>query len=206
MTPATPALPSAHRRGPGRCAIAGALVALSAAACSDYQQARGDFARGQYEQALAEFKVLAKAGDSRAQYDIAQMYFHGMGTDPDTVEGARWLILAANSGNPAAMVHLGRLYETADDGERDYSQAAQWYHRAARRGDAVGRFNLGLMYLDGKGVPRDRAAALAWFRLAQDAGGLAGKVRADELEATLTAAEKDRAQALGIRFRQERWP
>lgn len=175
-------------------AALGAVACLTG--CSDYDRARNAYEGGDYAQALQRFEVLAKAGNARAQYDLAQMYFQGIGTAKDVQQGWHWLLSAAGSGNVAAMVQLGAVYESGVGAPRDYATAAQWYLRAARKGDAVGRFNLALMYLKGIGVPRDEVAALAWFRLSFKAGGAAARDRANEIERSLAADEVQRAKAL----------
>jgi len=184
-------------RALARAALLAAVWGLAAlAGCSDYDRARNAYEGGDYAEALQRFEVLATAGNPRAQYDLAQMYFQGIGTAKDTQKGWHWLLSAAGSGNVAAMVQLGAVYESGVGAQRDYATAAQWYLRAARKGDAVGRFNLALMYLKGIGVPRDEVAALAWFRLSFKAGGAAARDRADEIERALTREEVQRAAAL----------
>lgn len=184
----------AHALVPSRFAL---LVLLGGLAglpgCSDYDRARNAYEGGDYAQAIQRFEVLANAGNARAQYDLAQMYFQGIGTTKDVQKGWHWLLSAAGSGNVAAMVQLGAVFESGVGSPRDYATAAQWYLRAARKGDAVGRFNLALMYLKGIGVPRDEVAALAWFRLSFKAGGAAARDRADEIERSLTPEEVRRA-------------
>ena len=179
--------------------VALALAALLSA-CTEYDAARRDHARGHHAQALARAKPLAQAGHVEAQYLVAQMYFQGQGTPEDPTEGARWLLLAASSGSTAAMVQLGQIFEDGANGVVDAAQAAQWFHRAARLGDAVARFKLGMMYWNGAGVPRDRAAALAWLHLAADAGSVAGRLRAAELSALASPAELLRVPDLVARF------
>lgn len=171
-------------------------VALALAGCSDYDRARSAYERGDYAQAIVRFDALARAGDAKAQYDLAQMYFQGIGTAKNVDLGWKWLYSAAGAGNVAAMIQLGALFESGVGAPRDYSAAAQWYLRAARRGDPVGRFNLALMYLKGIGVPRDEVTALAWFRLAYKAGSAAGRERGSELEHQLSPDERSRAQKL----------
>jgi len=176
------------------------VCSIALAGCNEYQTARGDYARGDYKQALRRLEALAREGHVAAQYDVAQMYFQGIGTAENTVEGARWLLLAADSGNVGAMIQIAGLYEQGVAGVRDDIRAAQWYRRAARHGDAVARFHLGMMSLEGRGVPRDASAALAWLRLSQRAGGWSAKLRADELAERLSPAERDRAETLMQRF------
>jgi TPR repeat protein len=175
---------------------------LCLAACSDYDRARNAYEGGDYTLAISRFEALAVKGDTKAQYDLAQIYFQGIGTAKDSQKGWYWLLSAAGMGNVAAMVQLGALFESGVGAERDYATAAQWYLRAARKGDAVGRFNLALMYYKGIGVPKDEVAALAWFRLSFKAGSAAARDRADEVERELTKAEVQRAEELIERLAQ----
>ncbi len=175
---------------------------LCVAGCSDYDRARNAYSAGKYELALERFDVLARAGNLNAQYDLAQMYFQGIGTPRNSDQGWYWLLSAAGSGNVAAMVQLGALFESGVGATRDYATAAQWYLRAARRGDPIGRFNLALMYQKGIGVPKDEVAALAWFRLSIRAGSPAARDRADELERQLTPDEVRRTSELIERLEQ----
>ncbi len=176
------------------------LLLLGLAACSDYDRARNAYEGGDYAVAIQRYEALSKAGHAQAQYDLAQIYFQGIGTAKDSQKGWYWLLSAAGTGNVAAMVQLGALFESGVGADRDYATAAQWYLRAARKGDAVGRFNLALMYLKGIGVPKDEVAALAWFRLSFRAGCAAARDRGDEVERLLTKDEVLRAEELGERL------
>ena len=181
-----------------------ALVALAfaVAGCSDYDRARRSFEAGDYTLAFERYNQLAEAGDVRAQYDLSQMYFQGIGGQNDSQRAWHWLLSAAGGGNVAAMVKLGSIYESGMGAERDHASAAQWYLRAARLGDPVGRFNLALLYLKGIGVPKDEIAALAWFRLALKAGGPAARSWVDQLERRLTAEELARVDEIVKRLEQ----
>ncbi|MDM7942436.1 MAG: tetratricopeptide repeat protein [Hydrogenophaga sp.] len=172
------------------------LLALGVVACSDYDRARSAFEGGDYAKAFERYTVLAEAGDVRAQYDLSQMYFQGVGGQGDTQRAWHWLLTSADGGNVAAMVKLGSIYENGVGASRDNASAAQWYLRAARRGDPIGRFNLASLYLKGIGVPRDEVAALAWFRMALKAGGPAARSWADQLERRLTAEELARVDQI----------
>ncbi len=179
-----------------RLTVLGLVLALGLSACSDYDKARNAYEGGDYALAIQRFDALARIGNSQAQYDLAQMYFQGIGTPKDSDLGWYWLLSAAGTGNVAAMVQLGALFESGVGANRDYATAAQWYMRAAQRGDPIGRFNLALMYLKGIGVPKDDVAALAWFRLSLKSGSAAARDRADDLERQLSKAEVKRAKEL----------
>jgi len=66
---------------------------LCLAACSDYDRARNAYEGGDYKLAISRFEALAVKGDTKAQYDLAQIYFQGIGTEGFT-EG---LVLVAVS-------------------------------------------------------------------------------------------------------------
>lgn len=178
------------------------VLLLAAAGCSDYDRARRSFEAGDYSVAFERYNQLAEAGDVRAQYDLSQMYFQGIGGQNDTQRAWHWLLSAAGGGNVAAMVKLGSIYESGVGAERDHASAAQWYLRAARRGDPVGRFNLALLHLKGLGVPKDEVAALAWFRLSLDAGGPAARSWVNQIEGRLTVEELARVDEIVKRLEQ----
>lgn len=66
----------------------------------------------------------------------------------------------------------------------------------APQGDKYAQYMVGYMHLQGQGVSADPAAALAWYRLAAERGEPKFMEARDELEKTLSAAERERAQAL----------
>ena len=177
-------------------------LCLGLSACSDYDLARRAYGAGEYTLAIQRYEALSAKGHAQAQYDLAQIYFQGIGVAKDGQKGWYWLLSAAGTGNAAAMVQLGALFESGVGADRDYAAAAQWYLRAARKGDAVGRFNLASMYLKGIGVPKDEVAALAWYRLSLKAGSAAARDRADEVERLLTKGELLRVEELVEQLQQ----
>jgi TPR repeat protein len=176
------------------CALLLACAPL--AGCSDYGRARRAYEAGDYAEAVERFGALAQAGDIRAQYDLAQMHFQGIGTKPDAEAGWTWLQRSARGGNTAAMVELGRRHETGVGAERNAVLARNWYVRASVLGDPVARFHLGLMHLRGVGVVRDPVAAYAYFSLSSRVGSAAAAERVRELDRTLGADEVSRARDL----------
>ncbi len=178
------------------------LALLLLTACSDYDRARNAYEGGDYALAIQRFEVLANAGHTRAQYDLAQIYFQGIGTAKDGQRGWYWLLSAAGGGNTAAMVQLGALFESGVGADRDFAAAAQWYMRAARLGHAVAAFNLAVMFVKGLGVPKDDVAALAWFRFSVKAGCAAARERVNELERELSKDEVARAEAMSLELQR----
>lgn len=63
----------------------------------------------------------------------------------------------------------------------------------ARVGDKYAQYMAGYMYLTGTGVPADQARAAAWYRLAAERGKPEYVAVRDELMASLSTEERDRA-------------
>ena len=96
------------------------LALLLLTACSDYDRARNAYEGSDYALAIQRFEVLANAGHTQAQYDLAQIYFQGIGTAKDGQRGWYWLLSSAGGGNTAAMVQLGALFESGVGADRDF--------------------------------------------------------------------------------------
>ncbi len=60
-------------------------------------------------------KAAARAGDPVAQYEVARMYFEGIGVEQDTAEALKWATKAAEQGEPYAQFTLGLMYMRGQD-------------------------------------------------------------------------------------------
>lgn len=67
---------------------------------------------GDYAAALQEFRPLAEAGNSTAQFNLGWMYESGEGAPQDYEEAAKWYRKAAEQGNASAQYRLGWMYYT----------------------------------------------------------------------------------------------
>lgn len=65
--------------------------------------------QGDYQQALARWLPLARAGHARAQYYLGRMYRAGEGVPPDKVRAYLWWTLAARQGDDEAAKAAGVL-------------------------------------------------------------------------------------------------
>ena len=74
--------------------------------------------RGHDGHALEMFQQAARWGDKRAQYRVGLMHLGGIGTTPDTVEGAAWLLLANERNNRTISERLSQAHQQMD--------ASQW--------------------------------------------------------------------------------
>lgn len=97
-----------------RAVLAAALVVVLAASFA--RGARADLEAGinayldaDYAMALVELQPLAQAGDTIAQFYLAEMHLHGRGVAQNFEDAAAWYAKAAESGHPEAQAALGSL-------------------------------------------------------------------------------------------------
>ena len=171
----------------------GSLLLL---ACSDHDAARRFFERGDYAEAHKRFKSLAEKGDVQAQFDLAHMYFSGVGVSPDVETGLGYLVASATGGNAVAMVELAMRYASGIGTKQSLVMAARWYRRAAHLGEPIAAFNLASMHEVGTEVAKDQMRAYAWYMIALKNGNVAARARADELRSKMLREDVEQAEAL----------
>lgn len=119
-----------------------AAVGISAVLARNSQLEAGVSAlkTGEYPVAFKKLGVLARLGDSKAQYLVGQMYAFGWGVPKSDEDAIKWFrkagMWSTGTGDPAA--------------------AAEYY--------------VGQSYSDGTGVPRNETESQKWFRRAADGG------------------------------------
>ncbi len=118
------------------------------------------------DQAVAELKPLAKAGDYKAAFYASLVLIFG--DKPDVSQGLPYLQQAVNAGYGPALDTLASLYFQADIIPGDIHKAKMYYEIAANRGYGPSQFNLGIMSKNGDGVPRDLIDAYVYLSLATD--------------------------------------
>jgi uncharacterized protein len=144
-------------------AAASLLVSLSGTALADLDAGVDAWERGDYATAYREWKPLADAGDTDAQYNLGILYYHA---ERDYANAAKWLHKAAEHGHPSAQHDLGSLYLLGLGVPQSDAEAARWFHLAAEQGHPMAQYNLGALCYSGEGVPQDFARAAALFRKA----------------------------------------
>lgn len=140
-------------------------------------------ADGHGKLALTLFKPLAKKGNAQADYWLADIYGHGVGTAQDESKAIVYLKKAAAKGYVPAEARLGRLYAIGDRTVQDFAKANTWLSKAAMKGNAAAERRLGKLYEQGLGVKRDPVAAYAWYENAV----LRGDIPAERLRNHLVA-------------------
>lgn len=112
----------------------------------------------------------ATAGNSDAQFAVAEAYRRGSGVTVDLAKSVRWYRAAAAQGHPMAQNDLGSMLLNGMGTERSPEEAACWYRKAAEQGEAVAQFNLALRYLHGSGLEQNDAETVRWLREAAKQG------------------------------------
>ena len=74
------------------------FLAWPALARADFASGLDAFDRGDYVQALSEFKSLASAGNARAEYRLGVCYAKGLGVPRNFGRAVKWLSKAADQG------------------------------------------------------------------------------------------------------------
>ncbi len=107
------------------------FVLLAAPALAGLDEGWAAYERGDYANALREWRPLAEQGNASALYNIGFMYANGQGVRRDYGEAARWYRLAAEQGHVDAQLLLGLLYRKGRGVPLNYVQAHMWYSLAA---------------------------------------------------------------------------
>ena len=128
------------------------------------------YQRGDYSNALIEYRKSAEKGGSYGQFKLANMYFKGEAVKPDRSEAMRLMQKSADGGYPSANYAMGMFRLSGDGIKLDPAKAAQHFKRAANQGHAPSMHILGLMTALGLGTKQDTDDAIHWFRLARAQG------------------------------------
>ena len=134
-------------------------------------------------------RKAAAQGHAEAQVHLAKALDQGAGVAKNPDEARAWYAKAAEKDQPAAQLELARkLAEGTDCGG-----AIHWYTEAATHGESVAMYELGKLYLTSKCGP-DKNKAFLWLTIGARFGSKPSAAEASQLEARLTAAQKQRGK------------
>lgn len=103
---------------------------------------------GDYATALAIWEKLARAGNPRAQNNIAACFSGGYGVEENPELAAKWLKLSAASGDPVGQRNLATLHFRGEGVTQDDGEAMRLYLLAAEQGDAIAQDMLSWMHAE----------------------------------------------------------
>jgi TPR repeat protein len=125
-------------------------------------------ARRNFEEAVKWLGMAAEQGDARAQHELAQVYFFGLGVPKNPDVGTKLSRRAAKQGLPVAEYWVGAAHHFGFGTSQDHAEAMRWFLRAGKSGLPMAQVNVGKLYEQGTGVPLDYAEAGIWYRLASE--------------------------------------
>ena len=157
--------------------LAVAMVgAVSTAGAADFKTGYMAYQRGDFAAAAQEWLVLAKAGHTKAQYNLGILFDQGKGVAQDRETAVKWWRQSAESGFRLAQHNLANAYIAGDGVAQSYKDAVLWLERASEAGLNRSRYTLGKMYHYGLGVAADAKRAAALYQAAAETGQSAGSI------------------------------
>ncbi|WP_420859918.1 tetratricopeptide repeat protein [Marivivens marinus] len=116
--------------------LAGCLAVSTPVFAADLEEARDLMEAGEFAEAMAQFRVLARSGNADAEELIGVMYALGLGVERDDERAFDWYLRASLKGHPGAQSGLGWYYEVGRGiPEPDLVRAYLWYALSAIGGD-----------------------------------------------------------------------
>jgi hypothetical protein len=170
------------------------VFGLPGAAHAGFDDGIAAYRNQDYATALQEWRPLAAENDSRALYNLGQMYRLGQGVPKDAAIAEQYYRRASKQGHAASRGNLGSIYFTSNPPRID--EALYYWRSAARAGDARSQFLLGVQYFNGENVKRDYVLSYAWISLAAKAGLKDARESMSVLEKYLS--ESDIAEGLRL--------
>jgi uncharacterized protein len=144
-------------------------------------------------------RIPAKAGDSQARVDLANLLLRGeVDAHPGELNIARlWLEQAAQSGSLIAAFHYGVCLAEGVGIERDETLAVQWLRRSAD-GVAGAQYWYGRMLVDGRGVDPDLEGGRAWIARAAAVGIADAEAALAEMMVNGRGGKRDHVAAMAL--------
>tara|TARA_Y100001970_G_scaffold127626_1_gene157668 strand:+ start:16493 stop:17401 length:909 start_codon:yes stop_codon:yes gene_type:complete len=112
----------------------------------------------------------ATGGDSKAQYQLAKMYYLGQGTQKSKKKSFEWTKIAVNNGNINVQEYLASMYFNGQGTEKNDEKALYWFEKAAKKGSKTAQDAVASMYYNGQGTLKNYKKAFKWFKKASKQG------------------------------------
>ena len=122
------------------------------------------------KRAFRLIKKLAMNGNFKAQNNLGNLYYNGVGTEEDLEKAFYCYQKAAENGNEIAMYNLGNLYYNGKGTEENLEKAFEWYHKAAKNDNKEAQHNLGNLYYNGNGTEKNSKKAFELYQEAAENG------------------------------------
>lgn len=117
----------------------------------------------EYEKAMPLLLKAAEAGHVAAQYGLAMLHFHGLGTKRNPHSALKWLLKAAELGLPNAQHQASILISNGVGCVADPEKSFFWAQKAAAQNFPEAVFNVGMLYMKGTGVAQNFIKAIEYI-------------------------------------------
>ena len=111
----------------GMVVLALAILAMQPAS-ADYEAGQRAWEAGRVDEALAQWRAAADAGDRRAMLALGRLHVQGLGVPQSYVDAHMWFNLAASRGEMASVAERDALAERMTPGQIATAQerAMEW--------------------------------------------------------------------------------
>ena len=129
------------------------LLILTLVSCTQHENPKSFFDKGNYKKAFSLWLPLANDGDSFAQNYIGIQYYLGLGIDRNLGLAKKWFEKASIGGSADAQHNLGLMYENGDYLEQDLIVASMWFYVASQNGSTNAKKRIQRLLNDDKIFP-----------------------------------------------------
>jgi TPR repeat protein len=143
-----------------------ALVLISQPAAADVKDGVDAWSRGEYDQAVKQWRDPALNGDPDAQFNMGQAYKTGRGVPTDLNLALEWYKKAAAQGHQKALDSYGHLLHY----QGKVAEALPILQSSSDRGDPRARYLLATELFNGTNIAKDWVRAYALMSLASSSG------------------------------------
>jgi TPR repeat protein len=145
--------------------------------------------------ALLLLEPLAEKGNAIAEYHLAIIYEHGLGTPKDASRAVDLYTKAAEQSLVPAEARLGEVYLQGMLVLQDLAKARHWLEKAAMAGSNEAQLDLADIYERGLGVQSDPIEGYAWNAVAAAHGNALAASRRDRILKALSPSDQAKAEA-----------
>ena len=176
--------------------LAATALVLSAPAAADVKAGVDAWGRGDYRQAVEQWRGPAISGDADAQFNLGQAYKLGRGVPVDPTLAESWFRKAALQGHVQGQDSYALALFQADRRK----EALPWLEKSAARGEPRTQLVLGTMLFNGDDVPRDYPRAYALMTRAAAAGLPSAAQTLAQMDGFISPADRQRGTALAQQY------
>lgn len=153
-------------------------------------------AEKKYDEALPLLRERADRQDTKAQNQLALLYYEGKGVPADDGKAAEWMQKAATGGDATSQYMLAWFHYKGIGVPQDYAKTLAWAQKAMEQGDTNATTLLARLHRLGRGVPQNHAKALELLHTADQAGSIYAPAHIAYMYKTGQGVPKDYRQAI----------